>query len=91
MTVLVPDAQGIIQHFVESVIHDKKQYLVKIMADAGAVAIADGHESVDADDILELATALFQCCDAHGRVFIGWEEVGVYTNSPSKETQRRIS
>ena len=91
VTVLLPDAEGLIQRFVSSVIHDKKQYFVKIMADAGAVAIADGHESVDADDILELATALFQCCDAHGRVFIGWDEVGVYTNPPSKETQRRVS
>ncbi len=89
VTVLLPDAEGYLQHFVSSVIDDKKQYLVKIMADAGVVAITDGQESVD--DILELATALFQCCDAHGRVFIGWDEVGVYTNPPSKETQRQMS
>ncbi len=79
---VVPDAEGIIQRFIASVIRDKKQYLVNIMVDAGAVVIAHGHESVD--NILELATALFQCCEAHGRVFIGWDEAGVYTNPPSK-------
>ena len=57
------------------------------MADTGAVA--DGHES--ADDILELATALFQCCDAHGRVFIGWDEAGVYTNPLSMKPRGPLS
>ncbi len=36
VTVLLPDAEGLIQRCVASVIHDKKQYLVKIMADVGA-------------------------------------------------------
>ena len=83
VTVLLPDAEGLIQRFVSSVIHDKKQYFVKIMADAGIVAVAEGHESVDIT--LELATALFECCDAHDRIFIGWDEAGVYTNVLSKE------
>ena len=83
VTVVVPDAEGMIQRFVASFIRDKKQYLVKIMADAGIVAVAEGHESVDIT--LELATALFECCDAHDRIFIGWDEAGVYTNVLSKE------
>ncbi len=43
------------------------------------------------DDILDLATALFQCCDAHCRVFVGWNEAGVYTNPPSKKTDYSYS
>ncbi len=89
VTLILPDAEGLIQRFVASVIHDKKQYLVKIMADAGAVAVADGNESVD--DILELATALFQCCDAHRMVFIGWDEAGVYTHLISMKPRGRLS
>lgn len=87
MTV-VPDAEGVIQRFVTSVIRDKKQYLVQMMANAGVVAIADGHST---DDILKLATALFQCCNAHSRVFIGWDEAGVRTNPPRKRMPKDIS
>ena len=86
--VTVPDAEGIIRNFVASSIRHKKQYLVQIMARAGVTAIADGHST---DDILNLATALFQCCNEHARVFIGWDEAGVHTRPPPKRFPKHMN
>ncbi len=74
---VVPDAERIIQRFIASVICKKKQHLVNIMVNAGVVAVSDGQEPTDRT--LELATALFERT-AHNRVFVGWDEAGVYTN-----------
>ncbi len=86
--VTVPDAEWIIRSFIALAIHHKKQYLIQIMAKAGVTAIADDHS---ADDILGLATALFQCCNEHARVFIGWDEAGVHTRPPPKRFSKNIN
>lgn len=83
---VVPDAEGVIRRFVASVIRDKKQYLVQILADAGVVAIPDGRS---ADDVLGLATALFQCCQSHDWALIGWDEAGVRTIHPRLWSYKR--
>ncbi len=75
-----------IVHFVQSVIRDKKRFLIKLWAAANGNTDMVSPEQLahtDSPSVLDLATAVFECkCTSRNPyVMVGWEEIGVHKSS----------
>ena len=96
-SVPVETATNEIIHFVQSVIRDKKRFLIKLWAAANGNTDMVSPEQLahtDSPSVLDLATAVFECkCNSRNPyVMVGWEEIGVHKPSCGiKETKETSS